>query len=95
MEKGKEYVLEITDAQEGVEVFVNDMSAGIQIAPPFRYDVSGLVRDGENMITVEIATTLERQMYELRKDDPQARLRGLTEPKTGSGLTGKAILYIK
>ena len=95
MKKGKEYVLEITDAQEGVEVFLNGSSAGIQIAPPFRYDLSALVRDGENVIAVEIATTLERQMYELRKDDPMARMRGLTEPKTGSGLTGEAILYIK
>lgn len=28
-------ILEITDAHEGVELFVNGRSAGIQIAPPF------------------------------------------------------------
>lgn len=55
--------LELTDACEGVEVFVNDKSAGIQIVPPFRYD--------------------------LTKDDPRMKLRGLAVPACGSGITGR------
>lgn len=93
MARGKEYILEITDAYEGVEVFLNGISAGIQIVPPFRYDLSGLVRSGNNDLTVEIATTLERQMYELMKNDPYAAMRGLKEPETGSGLVGTVKLY--
>ena len=93
LEKGRKYTLEITDAYEGVELFVNGESAGIQIAPPFRYDISALVMDGENRLTIEVATTLERQMYILLKDDPRSMMRGLTAPKTGSGLVGTVKLY--
>ncbi len=80
--------LEISDAQEGVEVFVNGKSAGIQIVPPFRYDLTELAQEGENRLAIEVATTLERKCYELRKDDPMMKLRGLAKPKCGSGLVG-------
>jgi len=38
--------LEITDAYEGVEVFVNGGSAGIQVVPVFLYDLTGYCRTG-------------------------------------------------
>jgi hypothetical protein len=59
-ENGK-IILEITDAGEDVEVFVNGTSAGIQILPPFLYDITALVTDGGNDIRIEVATTLERE----------------------------------
>ena len=93
LEKGKKLTLEITDAYEGVELFVNGESAGIQITPPFRYDISAIVTDGENRLTIEVATTLERQMYNLLKDDPRSMMRGLKAPETGSGLVGAVKLY--
>ena len=92
-EKGKKYAMKITDAYEGVELFVNGVSAGIQIAPPFRYELTDLIRDGENRLTIEVATTLERQMYNVLKDDPRSMMRGLKAPVTGSGLVGKVFLY--
>jgi hypothetical protein len=58
---GKRAFVEITDAYEGVEVFVNGRSAGIQIVPPYRFDITDLVREGENDISIEVATTLERE----------------------------------
>ncbi|MGN1022759.1 MAG: hypothetical protein ACI4OJ_04605, partial [Lachnospiraceae bacterium] len=87
--------LEITDAAEGVEVFVNGKSAGIQIIPPFRYDLTTLVRDGRNDLAVEVATTLERECYRFVKDDPRAKLRGLQAPASPSGLCGDVILRAK
>ncbi|WP_310829655.1 glycosyl hydrolase [Paenibacillus pedocola] len=56
-------VLVIEDAFEGVEVFINDQSAGIQVAPPFRFDISKLLNLGENTVRIEVATTLEREQY--------------------------------
>lgn len=53
-------ILEIPDAAEGVEVFVNGVSAGIQIVPVYRYDIAALVKEGSNTLTIEVATTLER-----------------------------------
>lgn len=61
--KGKAKIwLEITDAREGVEVFVNDQTLGIQIVPVFRYELSDFLVQGKNRIRIETATTLERKM---------------------------------
>ena len=53
--------LEITQAYEGVEAFVNGQSAGIQVTAPFVYDLRDLVKPGENRLVIEVVTTLERE----------------------------------
>ncbi len=88
-------VLEITDAAEGVEVFLNGQSAGIQIVPPYRCDLTALARPGGNTLTIEVATTLERATYDRIKDDPRTKLRGIRPPVCGSGLTGSVTLYLQ
>ncbi len=75
--------LEITDAYEGVEVFVNERSLGIQIVPVYRYDLTGHLRDGENRIRIEVATTLEREMAKIPD-----RFGRKSEVKGLSGITG-------
>lgn len=90
---GEQTALELTDASEGVEVFINGKSAGIQIVPPYRYDLTEYVQAGENRIVIEVATTLERKCYDMTKDDPRMKMRGLAEPKCGSGITGRVSLY--
>ncbi|MBQ6248834.1 MAG: hypothetical protein IJJ88_01340, partial [Oscillospiraceae bacterium] len=77
---GKVQLLEITDAYEGVEVFVNGRSAGIQVTPPYRYDLRGLAGEGDNRLTIEVATTLERD-------------RGNTKTAAPTGITGEVALY--
>ena len=77
---GKAQMLEITDAYEGVEVFVNGRSAGIQVVPPYRFDLRTLTRDGENSLVIEVATTLERE-------------RGNTKNASPTGITGEVALY--
>ena len=54
-------LLEITDAHEGIEVFVNGENAGIEILPPYLFDITRLVKPGENTLRIEVATTLERE----------------------------------
>ena len=77
---GPAQLLEITDAYEGVEVFVNGQSTGIQVVPPFRYDLRGLTQEGENSLVIEVATTLERE-------------RGKTKNASPTGITGEVALY--
>ncbi len=79
-EKGTRFLLEIQNASEGVEVFVNSVSAGIQVAPPFRYDLTDFMKEGENKIVIEAATTLEREMY--------AYTGKGQEPVCGAGIIG-------
>ena len=43
-----------------MEVFVNGVSAGIQIVPDYCFDVTALLRPGLNLLRIEQATTLER-----------------------------------
>lgn len=89
-EEGKRFLLEITDAYEGVEVFVNGKSLGIKVVPVYRYDLSDAVKLGKNELVIEVATTLEREM---------AKFPGMfgqkAEPKAFSGITGKVKLYVK
>lgn len=69
---GNEFTgLEICEAKEGVEVFVNGQTAGIQIIPPYRYDLSNLCIQGmENQLIIEVATTLERERGSIKKALP-------------------------
>ncbi len=83
-------VLVITDACEGVEVFLNGESAGIQIVPEYRYALSG--QAGENILAIEVATTLERQCYPLLEG---YRKMLAAPPVCGSGITGEVHLYEK
>ena len=83
-------ILEITDAAEAVEVFVNGVSAGIQIVPAFRYDIAGLVKEGSNTLAIEVATTLERAVPTV------TRVPGavIPPPANHCGITGEVRLYI-
>ena len=80
-------LLTVTDAAEGVEIFLNGESAGIQITPPYVYELQG--KAGENVLTIEVATTLERQCYPLLEG---YRKMMAAPPAGGSGLTGRVYL---
>jgi len=53
----------IEDAFEGVEVFVNNESVGIQIVPPFMIDITKYINSGKNKLRIEVATTLQRERH--------------------------------
>ncbi|MDR1469664.1 MAG: hypothetical protein LBT00_10255 [Spirochaetaceae bacterium] len=84
IEKGSRQTitLEITDAYEGVEAFVNGVSAGIQITPRFIFDLTELCKQDENHLAIEVAATLERE-------------RGGVKRAAPTGITGEVNLYIK
>ena len=75
-------VLEITEAWEGVEVFVGGKSAGLRVSAPFIYDLTDLVKPGSNPLVIEVATTLDRERNGKKAQDP-------------TGLTGRVLLYIR
>lgn len=93
--KKAETILWIEDASEGVEVFVNGKSLGIQIIPAFFYDLTEHLTEGDNSLAIEVATTLERKFYELTKDNPRVKLRGLKVPECESGLNGSVWMFYK
>lgn len=87
-EQGQRYVLEISDAYEGVEVFVNGISLGIQIVPEYRFDLSGAVRGGVNEIVIEVATTLEREASQFSNPYAKYAGGGDIKPTCPSGISG-------
>ena len=89
---GQETLLEISYADEGVEVFLNGQSLGIQIAPPFRYRLTDAVAEGENKLVIEVATTLERQTFPMLKGYSKLIT---PKPESGTGLTGTVRLITR
>lgn len=89
-QEGQEIILEITDAYEGVEVFVNGRTLGIQIVPVYRYDLSDVLQTGENTLVIEVATTLEREMSQIPD-----QFGVVTVPTVPSGINGMVYLYQK
>jgi hypothetical protein len=81
--------LEITDAYEGVELFVNGVSAGIQIAPPFRYNINSLKKIGKNAQAIVATTTLEPQI----KTYGFAAMTAASKLRTPIGVVGWVMLY--
>lgn len=77
----KRCILEITRASDGVEVFVNGRSAGIQIVPSFIFDVSDLCKQGKNELTIEVSATLGHK-------------NTIKEPHSRPGISGDAALYV-
>jgi len=51
---GKNIYLDLGKVREIAEVFINGKSAGVVWKPPFRADVTQLVKSGENEIKVEV-----------------------------------------
>ena len=88
---GGDKILEITDAAEGLEVFVDGQSLGLQIVPEYLYDLSGYLKAGEHEIVIEVATTLWRE----NAGGMRAKMMGESKPTSKSGLCGKVYLWNK
>lgn len=72
------YILSFDSEGDAAEVLVNGRSAGRVIHSPFEAEVTGLLQEGENLIGIRVANTLENLLY------------GTQNP---AGLTGPATLW--
>jgi len=85
LDKASKAVLEIKDANDAVEVYVNNKSLGIQVLPPFTYDLSGLLVNEKNSLVIEVASTNERA-FKKKFFDYQREVRKV-------GILNKVYLY--
>jgi hypothetical protein len=51
---GRKVQLDLGDVRELAEVFVNGKSAGVLWKPPFRADITSLVKPGDNLLKIEV-----------------------------------------
>ena len=63
-------------------LWVNGEDAGIRVAPPYRFEIGGLLREGENSIVVETAGTLARKVRDRFSQYLQLPPDGLLGPVT-------------
>lgn len=90
----KHTVLMITDAYEGVEVFINGISAGIQVTPTYRFDITHLIQPGLNDVAIEVSTTLERERASAKNKSIQERLM-MKKELAPIGITGQIRVFVE
>jgi hypothetical protein len=83
--KGK-VLLDLGNVTTVAEVHMNGQSAGVRLARPFQFDVTNLVKEGENEIQIKVANTLANHMSTYPT-------RYINEGQTQSGLLGP--VYIR
>lgn len=92
LERADRTVLTVSDAYEGVEVFVNGISAGVQVVPVYRFDITPLVQAGENRIVIEVSTTLERERAAAKNKSQTERMMR-SKVLAPAGITGEVKVY--
>ena len=83
--------LEVTESWDSMEVFLNGRSLGIQVKPPFVYDLGELAPDGKNYLAIEVATTAARDVNARVKNWILKKVFPLVLHRTG--ITGDVTLY--
>jgi len=78
-------VLDLGRVRASAEVHVNGRLAGVRVAPPWRLDVAGLLRPGENRVEILVCNTLANHYSTI-----PTRYRGKLE----SGLMGPVRLVL-
>ncbi|HIL69762.1 MAG TPA: hypothetical protein EYG38_07930, partial [Verrucomicrobia bacterium] len=58
VETNRKITLDLGQVLVAAEVLVNGESVGVRLARPFKFDLSGIVREGENTLTLKIANTI-------------------------------------
>ena len=81
-------VLDLGAANTTAEVAVNGESVGVRLARPYRFDISGQVREGDNVLEVTVYNTLANYFstgpYESEFVFPGQTVSGLLGPVTVS-----------
>lgn len=70
------------------ELRVNGVEAGVRVAPPWRFDVSGLLKAGENTLTVTVYNTLSNHYQTIPNQYRGQPVAGLFGPVRLQGESG-------
>ncbi len=89
MEQVKAAQLRLAEVYDSAEVFVNGRSKGIRVARPYCYDITDVLKAGENQIAIEVSTTLERKAAAIGAGD---RGMGALTPLSPTGLIGDVLI---
>lgn len=78
--QGKCQEISLGRCYDGVEVFVNGVSAGTRISYPYRFHVQELTTDGTNTLTIETGTTLTNVVPDAMSQERPVPPQGIFGP---------------
>ena len=90
--------LDLGEVETIAEVFVNGKKARTLWAPPYRCDLAGLLKDGENELRVDVTSTwFNRLAYDAGQPEAARKTWTIAAPRKGtppkpSGLLGPVML---
>ena len=87
-------LLNIEDAYEGVEVWINEEYIGMKICPPYTFDITKAVQTGKNHVRIEVANTLFNRVQALNGAGGSP-MRGGPSVIAPSGIVGKVSVVAK
>lgn len=85
-------VLHLENAYECVSVWCNDILVGSVYHPEYSFDLSNALKEGENRLRIEVATTLDRKVRTILGEGGFRRCPPAMDP---IGIIGKVELYSK
>lgn len=71
--------IELETVYEGARVSVNGSEQKVRICPPYLFDVTDAVKDGENKLVIEVTTTLGREQKDWLSQFVLLEPAGITE----------------
>ncbi|WP_336772537.1 glycosylhydrolase-like jelly roll fold domain-containing protein [Paenibacillus sp. MMO-58] len=86
-EASEQAILELGEVYETAEVWINGKQAGVRICPPYRLEISGLLKKGVNKLVIEVTNTLAKDQRDFLSSFAQQEPSGLIGPVTVKGLT--------
>lgn len=90
-------LINISDAYEGVEVWVNDQYIGMKICPPYTFDITKAAQVGKNSLRIEVANTLANKVSHMPVDPMRAAMAAMNGKSVirPSGIVGKVSVVTK
>lgn len=71
-------MLDVENAEEIVEVFVNGVSVGMKISTPYRFDLTNVLIENENQLEIVVTNSLGRSMRDFLSQYLVIRPLGIT-----------------
>ncbi|MCI2069384.1 MAG: hypothetical protein LKJ88_07460 [Bacilli bacterium] len=92
--KNAKLALKISDADEGVQVFLNGYSLGKRTVPEMIFNLEGELKEGTNHLMIEVSTTLFREWLHSGALNPYDQFKlQMSKADPASGLTGEVGLF--
>jgi hypothetical protein len=73
-------LLSLGEVYETADVSMNGVSVGVRICPPYRFDISGLLKKGENFLRIDVVNTLVHEKKDVSSAFAAIEPSGLLGP---------------